>query len=210
METAGPLAEERFDMGAGALCLNFVNTRNYRGSSPEEGEELGCLADWIAWCLQSRILSPHRAEDFLRRASRDAKGRESALLGIQSSRDLLFRILSAAAANQAPERKDLAAFNRVLSPASACMEVVVEDEGFCWRWELPERLDSPLAPILHSAAQLLTCQEELQRLRECAASNCGWLFLDRTRNRSRRWCDMRVCGNRDKVRRFRRRQAAKS
>jgi predicted RNA-binding Zn ribbon-like protein len=61
-----------------------------------------------------------------------------------------------------------------------------------------------LWPVVRSAAELLT-SDELGRVRECAADNCAWLFLDRSKNRSRRWCDMAVCGNRDKVRRFRQR-----
>jgi predicted RNA-binding Zn ribbon-like protein len=64
-----------------------------------------------------------------------------------------------------------------------------------------------LWPVLWSAARLLAAPE-LAHLRKCAAPNCGWLFVDTTRNRSRRWCDMRVCGNRDKVRRHRRRAGA--
>jgi predicted RNA-binding Zn ribbon-like protein len=57
-----------------------------------------------------------------------------------------------------------------------------------------------LWPVARSAADLLTSQEQ-SRVRECAASDCGWLFLDLSRNRSRRWCDMETCGNRTKARR---------
>jgi predicted RNA-binding Zn ribbon-like protein len=59
--------------------------------------------------------------------------------------------------------------------------------------------------VLRSAADLLT-SDDLGRLRECASDTCAWLFLDHSKNRSRRWCDMTVCGNRDKVRRHRQRQ----
>jgi predicted RNA-binding Zn ribbon-like protein len=62
-----------------------------------------------------------------------------------------------------------------------------------------------LWPVLRSAAELLT-SDRMDRVRLCSAEDCDWLFLDSSRNRSRRWCDMAVCGNRSKVRRFRQTQ----
>ena len=61
---------------------------------------------------------------------------------------------------------------------------------------------SPLAPVIKSAVDLLT-SGAIGRVRTCAADTCEWLFIDTTKNRTRRWCDMKVCGNRAKVRRFR-------
>jgi len=46
----------------------------------------------------------------------------------------------------------------------------------------------------------LLTSDRLSAVRECAADDCAWLFLDESRNRSRRWCDMKVCGNRQKAR----------
>ena len=64
-----------------------------------------------------------------------------------------------------------------------------------------------LQPILQSAADLLT-SEALARLRRCGNPTCSWLFIDETRNRSRRWCEMASCGNVLKVRRHRERKGA--
>jgi len=77
--------------------------------------------------------------------------------------------------------------------------------GFVWSWDAdtPE-LDRPLWPIVRSAAELLTSPER-ELVKRCASDTCLWLFLDRTKNHARRWCDMKVCGNRAKVRRHRRR-----
>ena len=62
-----------------------------------------------------------------------------------------------------------------------------------------------LGPVARSAAELLT-SDRLDRLRQCESEKgCGWLFVDGSRNRSRRWCDMSDCGNRAKARRFHRR-----
>lgn len=60
--------------------------------------------------------------------------------------------------------------------------------------------------MARSAAALLTA-EEVERLKLCDAHDCGWLFVDASRNRSRRWCDMADCGNRAEARRFRERRS---
>jgi predicted RNA-binding Zn ribbon-like protein len=69
-----------------------------------------------------------------------------------------------------------------------------------WAWSGERLLDDVAWRVARSAADLLTTAD-LALVRECAADTCGWLFLDRSRNRSRRWCDMNVGGNRAKVRR---------
>jgi predicted RNA-binding Zn ribbon-like protein len=73
--------------------------------------------------------------------------------------------------------------------------------GFRWRFSHEESDLAPmLAPVLRSVAELLT-SEDLDRVRECDSGTCFWLFLDTSKNGTRRWCDMKVCGNREKARR---------
>jgi len=80
---------------------------------------------------------------------------------------------------------------------------------FVWsRADATDSLTAPLRPVVRSAAELLT-SDLVDRVRECHGDDCTWLFLDQSRNRSRRWCSMESCGNRAKVRRhYRRRQGA--
>ena len=78
---------------------------------------------------------------------------------------------------------------------------------FAWHWAVNGALDYPLGPLARSAADLLTAEHFAGRLRQCCGDTCGWLFLDASKNRSRRWCDMRDCGNRAKVRRHRLKQS---
>ena len=80
-----------------------------------------------------------------------------------------------------------------------------EAEGYAFIWPGTDDLARPLWPLALSAGDLLTSADR-ERVKECAADNCSWLFLDMSRNRSRRWCDMAVCGNRAKARRFRARE----
>lgn len=56
--------------------------------------------------------------------------------------------------------------------------------------------------IAWSALDLLR-GEELSGLKQCPPDHCHWLFIDRTKNRSRRWCDMATCGNRSKKETYR-------
>lgn len=82
--------------------------------------------------------------------------------------------------------------------------LVASPAGYRWAWHDADSLESVLWPIIGSAADLLT-SPELEKVKLCAADDCGWLFIDGSRNRSRRWCDMSDCGNRAKARRYRRR-----
>jgi len=74
-------------------------------------------------------------------------------------------------------------------------------EGFEWSLSCGDEGAAPiLAPVIRAAADLLT-SPDAGRVRECGSDTCSWLFLDRSKNGTRRWCDMAVCGNRAKARR---------
>jgi predicted RNA-binding Zn ribbon-like protein len=102
---------------------------------------------------------------------------------------------------------DLVVLNEVLKDAQCHRRVTQSPQGFAWQWvEVPGGLDQILWPVSRSAADLLT-SNLLERVRECADDRgCGYLFIDTSRNRSRRWCSMESCGNRAKVRQHRERQ----
>jgi predicted RNA-binding Zn ribbon-like protein len=106
------------------------------------------------------------------------------------------------AAGQRVRAEDLAAIDRVVSQAAGHTHLVPRDGGFTWEIDAKalRSLEGPLWPVARSAADLLT-GGELSTVRECALETCAWLFVDRSKNQKRRWCDMKVCGNRSKVRR---------
>ena len=85
--------------------------------------------------------------------------------------------------------------------------IVRVGERFAWDWTPENALDRVLWPVVRDAAELLS-GEDLDRVGRCADANCGWLFLDTSRNHSRRWCSMKDCGNRAKARRHYQRTAA--
>jgi predicted RNA-binding Zn ribbon-like protein len=124
-------------------------------------------------------------------------------------RETIYRVALACTRRQAPVPADLEGFNRELKAALRHVRVAPGPRGLTWTWDPDDRqLDSVLWPILRSAAELLTSERQ-QRIGQCADDRgCGWLFLDNTKNHSRRWCEMNDCGNRAKARRHYQRSRA--
>ena len=107
---------------------------------------------------------------------------------------------------QAPRSVDLDVVNDELQRARYHERLTPGPDGFTWEWVSPAAaLDRMLWSIARSGAEYLTAGD-LSRLRECGGEECGWLFEDTSKNRSRQWCHMQDCGNLEKVRRFRARQ----
>jgi predicted RNA-binding Zn ribbon-like protein len=120
-------------------------------------------------------------------------------------REALYKIFKSVADGQKPETPDIEKLNYELIRARSNERLVFSAATFEPRWkEMGRNLDSPLWPLIRSAAELLT--GDLSRLRQCGGDECGWFFLDTSRNHSRQWCDMKDCGNLAKVRRFRERR----
>jgi predicted RNA-binding Zn ribbon-like protein len=120
-------------------------------------------------------------------------------------REAIHRLISAHIAGESQDENDLSALNRELSVALSRLRVMPAGGTYGWDWDRSgdhggAPLDSPLWPVAHSAAEILT-SPKLGRVKLCAGEGCGWLFLDESRNGSRRWCDSRDCGNRERVRR---------
>ncbi len=120
-------------------------------------------------------------------------------------REALYRIFSAVAAGHGPGDPDLRTLNTMAGEALSRQWIVHHHRQFVWEWrQAGSDLRRPLWPVVRSAVELLT-SDQRRGVRECAALTCSLLFMDHSRNQSRRWCDMTVCGNRAKARRFYRR-----
>jgi len=198
-----------FNLCGGALCLDLSNTLNGR-LEPVQRERLESYRDLVSWSRQAGLLSEREARALAREAERRASEAEHVLAQARSLREAVYSIFSALAEGKRPPRGDLHALNALLTRAMAQLELREAEGRFTWRWrDEGDRvaLDRMLWPVVRSAADLLTSPDHNQ-VRICAAEDCAWLFLDSTRNRSRRWCDMSECGNRAKARRFYRRKKA--
>lgn len=182
------------------LGLDFANTVSWR-LTPQPKEKLTGVADLASWACRTGILSTQQA----RRLSAHSPGRAASLMKRAIRlRESIYRIFAAVASRRRPQVRDLALLNQAVRDASARLELAPGRCPLTWRWMDPAALEYVLWPIARSAAELLT-SPEVSRVRVCAAAGCGWLFLDRSRNHTRRWCDMSDCGNREKARRHYRR-----
>jgi len=196
--------ERRFKFRGGVVSLDFVNTMGSR-LADYPSEYLRSYEDLLDWGRQAGLLALEEAEGLSRRARLDPEAARETLSRALALREALHRMISGAIAGESQDESDLSVLNRELSIALSHLRVVASDGVYSWGWDRGEdggetRLDSPLWPVAQSAAELLT-SERLGRVKVCAGEGCGWVFLDESRNSSRRWCDSRDCGNRERVRR---------
>lgn len=189
----------QFDFDSGALCLDFANTVSAR--TPVTGEKLVSYSDLLSWGVQSGLVEAEVADLLRRNAVRHPPAAAKVLRRAIEFREILYRVFSALAARRKPTDDDLRSLNAELEVALPRLRVAAKDEGFAWQWTAGEEsLDQMLWPAARSAADLLV-SKEVSQVRECASNTCSWLFLDHSRNKKRRWCDMSTCGNREKARR---------
>jgi predicted RNA-binding Zn ribbon-like protein len=190
-----------FELTGGALCLDFANTVDKRPDQEHRQEHLSNYADFLSWLIQAGSISAKEAQRHAGNGYRLPDKADKVFRRAITLREAIYRIFSAIASGGRPEGRDLDSLNQVISRMMACMRVVPEKRGFGWKWTVEgNSSDSLLWPIAKSAADLLT-SDRLRAVRECAAEDCGSLFIDRSANQRRRWCDMKVCGNRAKARR---------
>jgi predicted RNA-binding Zn ribbon-like protein len=187
----------------GALCLDFANTvGNHKAGEPSE--HLAGYADWIAWSQHAGALTPTQARRLLAESARYPIESKEAFKRATELRETIYRIFGSIAENASPKSADLERLNEALARGLVHSRVVATPEGFRWDWTDETALDRMEWLVARSAADLLT-SGDLDRVRQCGDAECGWLFIDTSRNRSRRWCDMNDCGNRAKARRHYRR-----
>ncbi|MFN8493261.1 MAG: ABATE domain-containing protein [Caldilineaceae bacterium] len=190
------------------LCLDFANTMDWHASE-HPVETLHRYADLVAWAERNQLLTNGEAEQLKALAARAVPEAQQVLEAALVLREALYRILAAIAAEGTPAPSDLAVLNAALPDAYQHLRIIQTPEGFAWGWiDTGAVLDCLVWPIVRSAADLLTFNN-LSRVRQCADDRgCGFLFIDTTRNRSRRWCSMEGCGNRAKARRHYERSVA--
>jgi predicted RNA-binding Zn ribbon-like protein len=189
----------RYDLVGGRLCLDFCNTTGDRRGMSEERFE--AYSDIVGWGWRAGILNAEEAARLTRLGQRSPTEALTVWERAVTLREALCSIFWAVAETHRIRPGALDVLNGELAGAMARSQVVPTDTGFTWLWaEGGKALDCVLWPIARSAADLLT-EGPLAAIRRCEGKGCGWLFLDTSRNRTRRWCDMRICGNRAKARR---------
>lgn len=181
----------------GALALDFANSVSGRGTA-RQIENLLDYEDLLRWAVFNEVLTAEAAENLTARSSADE--RAAAFAQTVRLRELLHRVFDPIARR---EPADAAALQELAEQGHAAWQgasLVPAGGRFAWRFPAPDRSAAALLqPIVRSALEVLT-RHDLGRLKACPGLHCGWLFLDATKNASRVWCEMEVCGIRAKLR----------
>jgi predicted RNA-binding Zn ribbon-like protein len=198
-----------FRFVAGESSLDLVNTVDWTARGPER-DRIGSYGRLIEWALAAKLIDDDEASRLERRAFGREREAARALELAYSLRWTLRRLVAALAAETpvpASVRLPLEELNRFVADAFAHVRLTVTPTGEsdqplpAWAWDdEPQRLDSLLWPVVRRAAELLA-SSDVRRLRVCPGTDCGWVYVDRSRNGMRRWCEMSTCGTAEKSRR---------
>lgn len=202
-----PRADHAVEFVGGSLALDLANTLGGSHTAPSH-EHLVEYRDLVEFCRLAGSLSPAYARRLVEEANRQPTRAAAVLRRAITLREAIWRVFDAYAKNDRAEATDLATIHHeeLAALQHARFQPSASDVDYAWSDELV--LDRPLWAIARSAADLRRSKDDLGRVRECGSETCEWLFIDRSRNHTRRWCDMNDCGNAAKVRRFRQRQRA--
>jgi predicted RNA-binding Zn ribbon-like protein len=187
---------------AGIACLDFVNTVEQLDATPEHDALAPGYANVLAWFAYAGLVEEEATTPLLRLARKQPREAAAVRKRAQALRSAIREVTIACIAGIAPPVESLAVFNDEVHRALTQGSFVAAGDRLRWEWTRTRQLDSPLWPITRSAAGLLS-GDELTRVRGCAAADCAMLFLDRSKNGSRRFCSPSGCGNATRVRRFR-------
>lgn len=182
----------------GNLALDFVNTRTGPPVGPSDDDVLTGYPELVAWGAYAGVLTTSEAAALRRLSRDDPDGADATLSRALRTRDHLDEIFRPLAAGGAPSTSALARLRD--DEADALGHAQLEGGStYAWVWRADRTLARPLRPVVHAAVQLLTAGA-LDRVKGCGG--CRFLFVDESKNRSRRWCSMDDCGTAEKMRRY--------
>jgi predicted RNA-binding Zn ribbon-like protein len=185
-----------YDFSSGALCLDFANTWGNRNNPSTD--RLSGYGDLDLWGRQGCWFSNEEGSE-LDEADRPGE-KEATWHRALELRDAIYRIFSSR--SRGAGASDLGVLNRELTVALPHLRLRCREGSCYWEWSSKKgSADWMLWPVCRSAAELLT-SEQWDRVKECTSNTCTYLFIDSSRNRTRKWCDMATCGNRAKAHRF--------
>lgn len=205
-QTLDPTWLERIEIVGGHPATDFVNTvHSY--ANPEPRDYLENARHVIEWHLHRHLIDATQAR---RMATRLTVAQGDELLADARNLRATLHTLLDDRLQKHPDADALSHLNGELERLARWRKLERDAEGFAWHYQVtPTHPHSLFAPLVFAAAALLQ-SPELARLKVCPPpEGCGWLFIDRSRNGSRTWCNMKTCGNLAKQRRHRARQSGK-
>jgi predicted RNA-binding Zn ribbon-like protein len=190
------------DWVGGHVAVDFANTvGGIKIGAPEN--YLHGYPDLLSWCQQADLIGPQSRRHLSAGSERAQAAAFKESEALQASLRALFL---AAIRHEVLPQDALDHLNSLVQKTAAWRRIgTCEGEGrkISCGWDFK---DAPpyavLGPIVWRAVEFLE-SGPLDRLKECSSDDCGSLYLDTSKNHSRQWCSMKVCGNQSKVRRFR-------
>lgn len=199
MEGALERSSRVYELSGGHPALDLVNTLDWRFRESQKDELLESYADLLAFTEQCELLTAKRA-----RKLRNETGPSTANRILREARELreaLAEALYARVEGRDPDSAELKILERYLKGAREQENLAWDGTRFEWELADEDAAEYPLLLLTRVAGELMV-SDQLERLRDCGDPQCRWLFLDTSKNHTRRWCNMAVCGNRMKARRF--------
>jgi predicted RNA-binding Zn ribbon-like protein len=193
----------RFELIAGNVCLDFVNTLDDRHTQPKE--LLENYLDLARFAEDTGLLDSSQVDRLFARSEADPEHAREVLKWARELREAIYDVFWAIINQRPAPPMALARLNGSVQIAAEHMRLVPVKGGFEWKFDDVNQFESMLWPIARAAADLLV-SDQLSYVRACSSKTCEWFFLDTSKNHHRRWCDMTRCGNRAKVQRFYERQ----
>jgi predicted RNA-binding Zn ribbon-like protein len=193
-----PLPDPEILYLAGDPALDLVNTVDWTSRGLAE-ERIAGYDRLTRWAEGAGVIGSTTGRRLRRLAAERPRAAAAAVEYAHRTRDTLHELFGAIARGESPGGA-LPRFNQLLAEAMERLEVAPD---YAWRWRGQESdLRAVVWPVIWSAAQLLRSDERAS-VRICDGDECGWMYVDRSRNGLRRWCQMRTCGTREKTRRRR-------
>jgi predicted RNA-binding Zn ribbon-like protein len=188
----------------GNMALDFANTESGR-SSPQHLNHIQKAMDVVTWARHAGVIDEKRAE--LARATPLNSDSPLLLLAV-ALRQAIYAVNCALVQGRSPEVQPMNILAAMHARTLQSANLTPRDKSFAWTWAKSEKLeDAILGPIAAAAIDVLMHVDHA-RIKQCQGLHCGWLFHDISKNNSRRWCDMSVCGNRSKIKALRKRRQA--
>jgi predicted RNA-binding Zn ribbon-like protein len=194
-----------YEWVGGHVALDFANTLG-GAKTAAPSSYLHSYEDLLEWARRADLIGPVNSGHL---AAGSARAKTEAMKEAQALVANLRALFLAAAQHQVLPQASLDHLNTLVQKTAAWRRIAAcDDEGrsISCGWDFQGAPPvAVLGPIVWRAVELLE-HGPLGRVKECGADDCGWVFLDTSKNGSRQWCSMQTCGNVSKVRRFRDRQ----
>ncbi len=195
------ITSEHLSFQAGDPCLNFANTRELRkGRQPQEF--LHGYADLLVFSRRVGLHGESKMVQLELMAKKHPRLARASFIRALELRESIYPAMTRVAEGKVPEAALLGRLSKLWRTAVASSELVCRQGDYRIDWKIGATdLDAVWWPIASAVIELLR-SERRTFVKECRGVDCGWLFIDSSRNKTRAWCSMKACGNRAKAARY--------